>query len=100
MKPLKFDPIEVCAGLTLCAPFSYPGLPPSLVMLETKNFGIKLTDASTTAALIAALQVAHKAQLEAETLTFADLKPGDWFRWAGAGHSSGYGLRKIDECTC
>lgn len=83
-KPLKFDPIEL-EHLRIRANGANEA-----VLVEDRTTTLLLRDAKTTAALIAALQVALKAQQEAETLTFADLKPGEWFQVTSEG---------VDECV-
>lgn len=80
-KPLKFDPIEVPRNRPFNTLYVRADERRYIAMVnKTGSDRLHLTCASETAALIAALQVAHKAQVEAETLTFADLKPGEWFR--------------------
>jgi hypothetical protein len=39
---------------------------------------------------------AAAAWRKAQQVTFGDLKPGEWFKWASTGHQD-YGLLKLDE---
>lgn len=85
-KPLKFDPILLEHNVAVVASKHNPGC----IAIANATTGAEDTAFASkdTAALIAALQVAHKAQLEAEILTFADLKHGEWFRFVVPGNGA------------
>lgn len=59
---------------------------------------VYFSDPAKLDALAKAITDAAAALRRSQQLTFADLKPGEWFKWASSGEGR-YAVRKVDNGT-
>lgn len=66
---------------------------------DAEQYGGCFRDPAKLRELSAQIAKAADALEAAQRLTFADLEPGEWFRWAQHAEDGRYALRKVDGNT-